>query len=265
MTSPPSSNTSPLADPKGTIIYIHGGGLIFGQPHDLPPEYVSAFNTAGYNLLAPNYPKAPKHTLPATLDSMEASIQAYADQGELRGDRSIYFGRSAGAFLATQLIARRIAIGNPVPDALISLYGYADTTFTEFHSPSPHYSTFGPIPEGLSDQATLPDDRPDQRFLYYIAHRQRGTWPKVVLGAAADSNAVIPAEKLSQFPPTFLAASVHDPDVPFAASEALAATIPAARLLRLDVPGEHDIDRDPTGPYGLTLYREIIAWLKELE
>ena len=46
-----------------TILYFHGGGLMYGQRQDLPDVYRRMFSDAGYNFLAFDYPLAPESSL----------------------------------------------------------------------------------------------------------------------------------------------------------------------------------------------------------
>lgn len=243
---------------QGTILYIHGGGLFFGTPHDLPQPYVRLFEHAGYDLIPLGYPLAPEHTLPQILDALEAHIARLLPTIPTP---VILFGRSAGAFLALQLEARAIRAGNHLADAIISLYGYADMTNRGFSSPSAHYAKLAPVPDTIMDQQTMAPTDFDNRFLRYVGHRQRGTWVDAVLGRDNARTATIEPEVLSKFPPTFLAASVYDPDVPFGASKALAAAIPSTELVRLYDTTDHDFDRDTANPLGMQVYQRIIGWL----
>ena len=42
----------PAAPAIGRIFYLHGGGLVFGEPDDLPLCYVNLFLNAGYELIS---------------------------------------------------------------------------------------------------------------------------------------------------------------------------------------------------------------------
>ena len=46
----------PAAPAIGRIFYLHGGGLVFGEPDDLPLCYVNLFLNAGYELISLDYP-----------------------------------------------------------------------------------------------------------------------------------------------------------------------------------------------------------------
>lgn len=244
-----------VGDPHGSVLYLHGGGLIFGSNADLPPGYTTLFTNAGYDLVAINYPLAPQFRLEGILASIEDTIRHLREESLVRGDRLILLGRSAGAFLALQLQARALARNEVLADRLIALYGYADMAGREFTTPSPYFQSFGkvgPLP-------TMPaDDDFASRYSLYVGLRQRGEWPSAVLD---DRDIAISDNALAAFPPTFLAASAYDPDVPFRSSKRLAKAIPCAYFYRVYDQTDHDFDRDPSGPHGLALYREIINWL----
>lgn len=248
-------HSSAGADPKGTVLYLHGGGLVFGSNTDLPPAYTSLFTTAGFDVVAINYPLAPQYRLEAILAAIEETISTLRGDGLLRGDRLVLLGRSAGAFLAIQLQARALARNEELANRLVALYGYADMTDREFTLPSAHFKAFGtvdPLP-AMPD----PDDFAS-RYSLYVGLRQRGAWSGMVMG---QEDIAISDEVLAAFPPTFLAASAYDPDVPFRSSKRLAKAIPHARFYRVYDQTDHDFDRDPAGAHGLPLYREILEWL----
>ena len=46
----------PAAPAIGRIFYLHGGGLVFGEPDDLPLCYVNLFLNVGYELISLDYP-----------------------------------------------------------------------------------------------------------------------------------------------------------------------------------------------------------------
>ena len=47
-----------------TLLYLHGGGLVFGDRNDLPDAYREMLADAGYSLLTIDYPLAPEAQLP---------------------------------------------------------------------------------------------------------------------------------------------------------------------------------------------------------
>ena len=63
----------PAAPAIGRIFYLHGGGLVFGEPDDLPLCYVNLFSNAGYELISLDYPLAPEQRLAVILDAVHAA------------------------------------------------------------------------------------------------------------------------------------------------------------------------------------------------
>ena len=57
---------------RGAILYLHGGGLLYGERDDLPRPYVDLFLEHGYSLVCADYPLAPE----APLVTIEASVDA---------------------------------------------------------------------------------------------------------------------------------------------------------------------------------------------
>ena len=50
------------SDVLGTLIYLHGGGLVFGERTDLPSEYIEVLRRK-FNVLAADYRLAPESNL----------------------------------------------------------------------------------------------------------------------------------------------------------------------------------------------------------
>jgi len=47
-------------DRRTAVLYLHGGGLLYGERDDLPRPYIYAFLAEGYTLLCLDYPLAPE-------------------------------------------------------------------------------------------------------------------------------------------------------------------------------------------------------------
>jgi acetyl esterase/lipase len=116
------------SNPKGLILYFHGGGLIYGSRDDLPSSYINQFTQAGYSLLSLDYPLIPEVKIDTLVQSLEEGIQQLELIPELKNEnfsRLIYFGRSAGAFLALLLSQSKKL---KIPEQIISFYGYYSLT-----------------------------------------------------------------------------------------------------------------------------------------
>lgn len=99
-----------------TILYYHGGGLIYGTRKDLPNQYLNQFLEAGYHVLAFDYPLTPESSFAQMISKVEESLQWFLEKGEemlpIKTTDYILFGRSAGAYLANYLIKTSI-LKNP--------------------------------------------------------------------------------------------------------------------------------------------------------
>ncbi|ALV21440.1 alpha/beta hydrolase [Carnobacterium antarcticum] len=249
-----------------TIIYLHGGGLIWGDRKDLPLEYISQFLKAGYHFLAIDYPLAPETALPEIYAAAAKAINWFSDQFisvlSLKTDDYFLFGRSAGAYLAL-LLAHDPAL--PKPKKILSFYGYHSVEESFYLSPSKHYQQYPTIPEKLKNQ--LVQSKPlvsgslENRYAIYIYCRQTGKWLDVVMPQKRDrSQFSLLDTELKQLPPAFIAQSKQDQDVPYALGVHLANTIPYSKLFTVEKL-THDFDKDPTNPIAQQAYTEAIDWL----
>jgi acetyl esterase len=108
-----------------TIIYFHGGGLLYGLRDDLPEIYINKFINSGYDFLALDYPLAPESKLEGILKASYEEVLYYLKNHNsifsLENKRYVLFGRSAGAYLCFMLCQRLIENKYITPLALISL------------------------------------------------------------------------------------------------------------------------------------------------
>lgn len=245
-----------------TIIYIHGGGLIYGTRKDLPEEYITLFLESGYDFLTLDYPFYPETDVFQILHCVQNGINWFIQNGvstlNLIGTDYILFGRSAGAYLAIKMVSRM----EQKPAGLISLYGYFDLTDEKLTGPSAHYLTYPFISRNLVEKLIQPhvisEISPQKRFMLYMHLRQTGTWLLL-----KNENRVLyslDTRDLENFPRTFIAFSTTDQDVPCNQSRKMAKYIPEAEIFEVDHQ-EHDFDRDPKREVSKDLYRQILKWL----
>ena len=99
------------------------------------------------------------------------------------------------------------------------------------------------------------------RFSLYVYARQQGTWMEM-LGVAPDDEPALSLspDDIAALPPTFIAASTDDQDVPFKASKTLSRAAPSARMMTAYYL-EHDFDRDTSNPAGAQAYAAALAFL----
>ncbi|MDE1547654.1 alpha/beta hydrolase [Jeotgalibaca caeni] len=250
-----------------TIIYLHGGGFVYGTADDLPDEYQSQIVAAGYDFITLEYPLAPEATLDVILQKATEGVtwfhQHYQDELALESNDYLLFGRSAGAYLALQL-AHRL---EQKPQALLLFYGYHTLQEATFQVPSRHYLTLPKISpqvvKGMLSPDPIVNGIKEKRFSIYIYYRQTGDWTKEILRAgdkAADYS--LSNHDLKNLPPAFLAASTGDPDVPYRLSKKMADLIPNSVLETVD-SAEHDFDRTTVGGIGTEIYSRMLDWLSK--
>lgn len=252
-----------------TIIYFHGGGLLYGVRDDLPDIYLNMFLEAGYDYLALDYPLAPESSIDEIINSSLEEILYYLehrkDVFKLENEKYLLFGRSAGAYLSFMMCNQLIKNEIQLPMAIISLYGYTRLDEVQFNTPSNYYNKLSKISNENVDK--IINDTPitygpiNTRISLYIKARQEGTWIQNICGSNDKDEYSIPEDVLQSFPPTFLSAATLDPDVPYKLSKRLSKLIPNSNLLTVyeDV---HDFDRDVSKNIGKTIYEDIIKWLE---
>ena len=252
-----------------TILYFHGGGLLYGISADLPEIYINEFLNSGYNFLTLDYPLAPETKLNLILKSTFELLSFYLKNFDtifsLESNAYVLMGRSAGSYICFMMYDRLIKNKISLPKALISLYGYARLDEAEFNTPNKYYKKLAIIPDEsikkiISDQPVTYGPM-NLRFCLYIKARQEGTWIQQLCGTDDPQKYSLSDETLTMFPPTILAAATLDPDVPYRISKTLSKRIPNAHLITIyqDI---HDFDRDIHNAAGKATYEEIIKWLE---
>lgn len=254
-----------------TILYFHGGGLLYGVRDDLPKLYIDKFLDSGYDLLLLDYPLAPESNIDVILDSALDEVCYFLDNYStlfnLSNNEFILFGRSAGAYLSLMICNMLIKNNKKIPLALISLYGYTRLDEVEFTTPNKYYLKLPKVSDenfnNIISTHPITYGPMNKRFSLYIKVRQDGNWIKVLLNK--DSlmdldNYSINENDLKGFPPTFLAAATSDPDVPYRISKKISKAIPHSKLITI-YDEVHDFDRDINNNFGKDTYNKLINWL----
>ena len=251
---------------RGTILYFHGGGMIFGHREDLPQPYISLLTENGYGLLALDYLLAPESKLPAIMKGMSESIEWFIQKGStaLNLDHSDYYlmGRSAGGYLALYHAVHATA----KPRGVIAFYGYYTLNDASFNVPSRYALQYPQVSDQMMDSLianqSITSEPSKQRYLLYLATRQRGNWIPFISGNQQQSkNYDLTKEQLATLPPTFITAASQDPDVPVRQSKMLHKFIPESEL-HLVESAEHDFDRTQVDELGMEIYSKLVQWLK---
>ncbi len=257
---------------KATILYYHGGGLLYGTRADLPAQYIQMITQSGRHLLCMDYLLAPESALGEIHASVDRGIEWFLRERRrtlgIQCGPYVLFGRSAGAYLALTAAHRKCLSRKDAPAAVASFYGYPSLLHPDFSAPNAAYLAYAPVdpslPARYRGRPRVSSGPPAERFSLYVGARQQGNWPAAVLpGAGELERFSLSDDALAQLPPTFLSASTADKDVPFSVSKQLGRTIPRASFYPVYYR-EHDFDRDPRQPEGPEAYRRLLAWLDEV-
>ncbi len=117
------------ADPEKVILYLHGGGYVFGSPDTHSAMLASLAKRAGGKAILPRYPLAPEHSAPAALDQAWACYQDCLSQG-ISPNRIVMGGDSAGGGLVLALLARLLSEGVETPAGVFAFSPLTDMTFS---------------------------------------------------------------------------------------------------------------------------------------
>ncbi|KRK78656.1 alpha/beta hydrolase [Companilactobacillus nodensis] len=248
-----------------TIIYIHGGGLLYGNLEDLPNEYIGLFLKSGYDFLTIDYLLAPESKLTeirkSVYDAFTWFKNNYSSKLRLESNEYILFGRSAGAYLCYQLMAQLIMEKSKLPNRMLDFYGFIDLNSSKLKKLSDYYKQY-PVPSDDVINSMIMKKRIYEgdihtRFLLYVASRQKGLWQKYLINSVNDQIKLC----LEQVPPTYIVHCTEDFDVPFSISLNKKFKFKNSNLISINKK-MHDFDREVTEE-SLTVYNNMINWLQE--
>jgi len=111
------------------LLYLHGGGYLFGSPLSYRSFTTQFAHRAGMRVFVPDYRLAPENPFPAAVDDALATYRWLLDQGLTAGN-IVVAGDSAGGGLSLALVHTLKQHNLPLPAALITLSPYADLLAT---------------------------------------------------------------------------------------------------------------------------------------
>lgn len=253
--------------PKASILYFHGGGLLYGDKADLPDYHISRMTKAGYVIISFDYPLSPAAKLPLIMEDICASINHYIENSDFYTVGALpYFlwGRSAGAYLC--LIAAAHGKLKAPPKGILSYYGYGFLCNNWFHTPSKFYSSLPPVSE--SCMSALPKELHttgdlETHYSVYVYARQKGCWKDLIYEGREKffllDYSLRTCDKLPC--PLLCAHSMGDTDVPYEEFLELCSKYNAQRYIASC--NEHDFDRNTEIPATHSLLDASIAFLDQ--
>lgn len=102
----------PTAKPKGTLVYVHGGGWVMGESADYLAVCRALAAASGWRVVVADYRKAPEDPFPAGLEDVVGLLRLVVDgeEGLRAGGPIAVGGDSAGANIAASA-AKLLAAG----------------------------------------------------------------------------------------------------------------------------------------------------------
>ncbi len=110
------------------ILYLHGGGYVFGSARSHRAFISHLASRARIVTHVPEYRLAPEHPFPAAIQDAVAAYRALLDQGA-DPSRLVVAGESAGGGLTAALLLRLRDDGVPLPRAAALVSPWVDHTF----------------------------------------------------------------------------------------------------------------------------------------
>lgn len=126
---PRALGASAHGDDRAVVLYLHGGGYVFGSPRTHRNLVSRISHVTGLPVLSLDYRLPPVATLPAPIEDALAAYRHLLDEGHA-AQRIVVAGDSAGGHLALTLVLHAVEAGLPAPAALVLLSPWTDLTMS---------------------------------------------------------------------------------------------------------------------------------------
>lgn len=257
------------------VVYIHGGGLLWGTREEIQDEMVQLYTENGFSVFSIDYRLAPETKLPEILEDIKDALKWIETEGpkhfSVNSKKIAVVGSSAGGFLAlcTGMFVQK-------PRAIVSFYGYGDITGKWATTQNKFYSQKIPVPKEtarkLVSNQIITEASVDERFLLYLYARQSGEWILEISGI----DPILHKEELVKFcpvynvtkdyPATLLLHGTMDNDVPYEQSVFMRGAIvkQGVEAKLITIPnGEHVFDNDFHNHVVQNALKQVIEFLQK--
>jgi len=257
------------------IVYIHGGGLLWGTREDIQEEMIKLYNDSGFALFSIDYRLAPETKLKEILEDVQDALRWIETEGPkqfgIDPNRIAVVGGSAGGYLALST-----GTFKNKPRAIVSFYGYGDISANWATSPNKYYCQKDRVPKEIAkniiSNRILTEGTVHERFLLYLYARQTGEWIQEVTGInpAMDKEEIVnlsPMYRISNdYPPTLLLHGTNDVDVPYEQSVFMRGALikEGIEAKLITIPnGEHVFEKDFHNPTVQAALKQVIEFLHQ--
>ncbi|HET6449596.1 MAG TPA: alpha/beta hydrolase [Conexibacter sp.] len=181
---PRAIEASAQGDDLAVVLYLHGGGYVFGSPRTHRNLVSRISHVTGLPTLAIDYRLPPVATLPAPIEDALVAYRHLLDEGHAP-QRIVVAGDSAGGHLALTLALHAAEADLPQPAALVLLSPWTDLTMSG-----------ASIASNAALDPFLPPIALHRAARVALNGADPADWPSSPLFA--------PAELLAQLPPTLV-------------------------------------------------------------
>jgi acetyl esterase/lipase len=259
-------------DDAPVVVYIHGGGLIWGSREDISEEMIQLYTQNGFAVFSIDYRLAPESKLADILEDVQDALFWLEVEGvkqfSIDPKRISVVGGSAGGFLAlcTGTFKNK-------PRAIVSFYGYGDLSAKWAMNPSTFYRQKERIPRELAmkllSDKILSEGPVQDRYLIYLHARQEGVWVQEITGINSshdDLRKLCPIYHVTEeYPPTLFLHGTNDTDVPYEQSIFMRAALIKNGVYGklITIPnGEHVFEKDFHDPVVQVALNQVMEFLK---